>query len=102
MAGLGRVVGDTAPVDAEGFTCLAGPCAPAGGVLGQALAEPFHLADVGLSLIGVRGDGKHGDAGGNFKDEADRSGLGIPPGHAMIRGRLVSGQARSGRARPLF
>jgi hypothetical protein len=32
--------------------------APAVGALGQALAEPLDLADVGFSLVGVRGEGE--------------------------------------------
>jgi len=38
--------------------------APAVRALGQAAAGPLDLAEVGFSLVGVRGDGEQGDVGG--------------------------------------
>jgi len=47
--------------------------APAVGAFGQALAELLDLADVGFSVVGVRGDGEdRGVGGGGVQDEADR------------------------------
>ena len=49
--------------------------------LGQVLAELLDLADVGLSLVGLSGDGKHRDVGGGgVEDEADHLGLGFLAG----------------------
>ena len=51
------------------------------GAFGQALAESLDLADMGLALVGVRGDGEHdGAGGGGIQDEADGLALGIPAG----------------------
>ena len=70
--------------------------APAVGVFGQAAAGPLDLADVGLALVGVGGDGEQGDGGGGVvQDEADRLGFGVAAARARIRGPSVSGQACS-------
>jgi hypothetical protein len=53
---------------------------PAVGALWHGLAEPFYLADVGFSLVGVSGHGEHGDAGG-VQDQGDCLALGIAAGH---------------------
>ena len=55
--------------------------AAAVGALGQVLAGPLDLTEVGFSLVGVNGDGVHDDVGsGGVKNEANRLALGIPTG----------------------
>jgi hypothetical protein len=66
--------------------------AAAVGALGQAAAGPLDLTDVGLSLVGVRGDGEHGDVGGGgVQDEADRLGLGVAAGQGQDPGTVGLG-----------
>jgi hypothetical protein len=51
--------------------------APAVGAFGPVSAQSLDLADVGLSLVSVRGEGEHGDArGGGVQDERDRAEVG--------------------------
>ncbi len=55
--------------------------AAAVGAFGQAVAEAFDLADAGLSLVGVGGDGEQGDGGGGgVQNEADHLGVRVPAG----------------------
>jgi hypothetical protein len=56
------------------------------GAFGHVLAGPFDLAEVGLSFVGVGGDGEHGDVGGVVQDEADWTVPGIL--EALIPGRM--------------
>jgi WD domain, G-beta repeat len=71
--------------------------ASAVGAYGQAGAEPLDLADVGFALVGVRGQGEHGDAGrGGVQDQGDHLSLRVVAGQGGDRGPLVSGQACSG------
>ena len=59
----GRSVGTLDGAQAGGYAGFAGgdglAVASAVGAFGQALAELLDFADVGLSLVGVRGDGEH-------------------------------------------
>jgi hypothetical protein len=66
--------------------------AAAVGALGQVLAGSFDLADVGFALVGVGGDGEHGDGGGGVvKDEADGLGLGVVAGQGKDPGTVGVG-----------
>ena len=66
--------------------------APTVGAFGQAVAGPLDLTDVGLSLVGVGGDGEHGDVGGGgVEDEADRLGLGVAAGQGKDPGAVGLG-----------
>jgi hypothetical protein len=50
-------------------------------VLGQGAAEPLDLADVGLTFIGVSGDGEHRDIrGSGVQDEGDRAAVLVTAG----------------------
>jgi hypothetical protein len=50
-------------------------------VLGQDAAVPLDLADVGLALIGMSGDGEHRDiGGGGIQDEGDRAATRVTAG----------------------
>jgi hypothetical protein len=47
---------------------------------------------VGFALVGVRGDGEHGDVGGGgVQDEADRLGLGVATGQGQDPGAVGLG-----------
>ena len=75
--------------------------APAVGALREALAELLDLADVGLPLVGVRGDGEEGSVGGGgVQDDTDGWLSGSRSARAMIWGPSASGQACAGWARP--
>ena len=63
--------------------------ASAVGVFGQALAVPLDLADVGLSLVGMGGDGEQG--GGGVQDEADGLAVGVPRGQGDDAGAVGFG-----------
>jgi hypothetical protein len=83
-----RSVGIFDGSEAAGDAGLAGgdglAVAPAVGALWQAAARPLDLADVGLSLVGMRGDGEHGDVGGGgVQDQADGLGVGVAPGQGQ-------------------
>ena len=66
--------------------------APAVGAFGQVLAGPLDLAEVGLSLVGMSGDGEQGDVGGGgVQDEADRLGLGVAAGQGEDPGAVGLG-----------
>ena len=74
--------------------------ASAVGAFGQALAELLDLADVGLALVGVRGDGEDGGVGGGgVQDEADRLAVGVAVGQGDDLGSvgLRPGLLRAGR-----
>jgi hypothetical protein len=66
----GRSVGVLNGSQPGGNPCLAGgdglAVASAVGAFGQALAELLDFADVGFSLVGVRGDGEDGGIGGGY------------------------------------
>jgi hypothetical protein len=103
----GRPVGSLDDPQPGGYAGLAGghglAVAPTVGAFGQALAESLDLADVGLSLVGVRGDGEHGGVGGGgVQDEADRLALGVPAGQGDDPGAvgLWPGLLRLGEAVP--
>ena len=92
----GRAVGLLDGAQSGGDPGLAGSdglaVAPAVGALGQVAAGPLDFTDVGLSLVGVRGDGEHGDVGrGGVQDQADRLGLGVAAGQRKDPGTLVVG-----------
>ena len=92
----GRAVGLLDGAQPGGDAGLAGgdglAVAAAVGAFGQVLAGPFDLADVGFSLVGVRGDGEHGDVGGGgIEDEADRLGLGVAAGQGEDPGTVGLG-----------
>ena len=75
--------------------------AAAVGAFGQALAGLLDLADVGLALVGVRGDGEQGDVGGGgVQDEADRLGLGVAAGQGEDPGAVGLGPGLLGWTRP--
>ena len=59
------------------------------GPLGDGLAVALDFADVGLSFIGVGGDGVHGDVG--VEDEADRAGVGVAAGEGKDLGAVGFG-----------
>jgi hypothetical protein len=83
----GDAVGLFDGAQAGGYPGFAGgdglAVASAVGAFGQALAELLDFADVGFSLVGVRGNGEHGGiGGGGIQDEADRLALGVPASRA--------------------
>ena len=50
-------------------------------VLGEGAAEPLDLADVGLTFIGVSGDGEHRDIRrSGVQDEGDRAAVLVTAG----------------------
>ena len=90
--------GDAGFAGGDGFAVAA-----AVGAFGQALAELLDFADVGLSLVGVGGDGEDGGVGGaDVQDQADRVAVGIAIGQGDDRGSvglgpgLLGGQALAG------
>jgi hypothetical protein len=77
------------------------PVAPTVGAFGQVSTVLLDLPDMGLALVGVRGEGEHGDAGGGgVQDEGDRAGFGVVAGQGGDPGPAVSGQAGSGALPP--
>ena len=96
-----RVAGVLDGAQAGGDPGLAGgdglAVAAAVGAFGQVGAVLFDFANVGLALVGVRGEGEHGDAGGgDIQDEGDRLGLGVVPGQGGNEGPV---SLRPGRLR---
>ena len=70
--------------------------------LGQALAELLDLADVGLALVGVRGDGEdRGVGGGGVQDEADGLAVGVAAGQGEDPGSVGLGPGLSGLSEAL-
>src|ERR1700677_1047675 len=68
----------------------------------QALAEALYLADMGFSLVGVGGDGEHGDAGaGGVQDQGDRLALGITAGQGDCPRAVALRPGLLGRAKSL-
>lgn len=62
------------------------------GALGQVAAGPLDFTDVGLPLVGVRGDGEQGDGGRRVvQDQADRLGLRVPAGQRQDPGTVGVG-----------
>jgi predicted transposase YbfD/YdcC len=87
----GHTVGLFDGAEAGGYPGLAGgdglAVASAVGAFGQALAELLDLADVGLALVSVRGNGEHdGIGGGGIQDEADRLALEVAVGQGDYLG----------------
>jgi hypothetical protein len=74
-----------------GDSCLAGgdglAVSSAVGAFRQIVTGSLDFADVGLSLVGVGGDGEHSDlGGGGVQDEADCLGLGVAAGQGQAPG----------------
>jgi hypothetical protein len=56
------------------------------------LARPFDLADVGLPLVRMSGDGEHRDIGaGGIEDKADHMGVGVLAGQCEDPGAIDVG-----------
>jgi hypothetical protein len=56
------------------------------GAVGPVGTGPLDLPAVGLAVVGVRGDGEHGDAGrGGVQDERDHAGFGVVAGQGGDR-----------------
>jgi len=71
------------------------PVAPTVGALGQVGAVLFDFADVGFALVGVRGEGEHGDARGG----ASGTTVTVPVSGSW-RARAVAKMAARCRAEP--
>jgi len=66
--------------------------APTVGTFGQVLAGSLDLTDVGFSVVGVGGDGEHGDVGGGgVQDDADGLRLGVTAGQGKDPGSVGVG-----------
>ena len=62
------------------------------GALGQVASGSLDFTDVGLALVGVRGDGEQGDVGRRVvQDQADRLGLRVPAGQRKDPGTVAVG-----------
>ncbi len=71
--------------------------AAAVGAFGQVLGVPLDFAEVGFALVGVRGEGEEGGAGGGgVQDEADGLAFRVVAGQGDNRGAVGLGPGRRG------
>ena len=67
------------------------------GPVGPVATGPLDFAGVSLALVGVRGDGEHGDAGrGGVQDEGDCAGFGVVAGQGGDPGAIGLGPGQLG------